>query len=59
MAENTIDTLSIEIKSDAARAEQSIKNLADALVRLASDVRQSGGREPAVRGHSTGNNKRR
>ncbi len=36
MAENTIDTLSIEIKSDAARAEQSIKNLADALVRLAS-----------------------
>lgn len=36
MAENTIDTLSIEIKSDAVRAEQSIRNLADALVRLAS-----------------------
>ncbi|MFG6330515.1 MAG: hypothetical protein K1W28_01595 [Lachnospiraceae bacterium] len=37
MADNQkIDTLTIEINSDAAKAEQSIRNLADALVRLAS-----------------------
>ncbi len=38
MADNTIDTLSIQINSDAARAERSIKGLADALVNLASST---------------------
>lgn len=38
MADNTIDTLSLEIKSDAAHAEQSIKQLTDALIRLAGGV---------------------
>lgn len=40
MAENTIDTLSLKIKSDAMRAEESIKKLTDALVRLASSTGQ-------------------
>lgn len=40
MAENTIDTLSLEIRSDTARAEESIKKLTDALVRLASGTGQ-------------------
>ncbi len=35
MAENTIDTLSLEIKSDASRAEQSLNKLTNALIKLA------------------------
>lgn len=36
MADNTIDTLSLEVKSNAAHAEQSIKRLTEALIKLAS-----------------------
>lgn len=35
MAENTIDTLSLEIKSNAAQAQKSLEKLTDALIKLA------------------------